>query len=1432
MAFQSFDEWKKGTSTPIKGNNAPVNTKKSGVMSFEAWKKTQTPSTPKLQTNNQQPPQPQKTGFFNKLWQHPLDTLISLFDKGPTAKPNSTPLTPNTVVGSVFQGSPATIKQGGIDKPYNPPQVVQTIQDTTREGLNTYNRIGAGLRSAARSGQLNRKQGKPQSLKQDFAAAKQGYLHPESAPTGEDIVKSWGWQNHPGPQLPLLGTPRQIAGGIIDFATNPLSIVGIGIGGKIAGSIGGKLAPKLPQRAVQLASIPAKRGTEFATVTALEAVSKGEPVLPAIGQGFIGGAALGGLEKGIGGIAGRIRTGLAKGKIEPIEPDAWVNPGRKTDFVVSPTGEARSAHIAGELPPADVKLLPPARRDPDFTADAFGNVNIGKGPAGWLPPANIAKPRKYTLPYANDKLRQAINEYNQAIETIQNHFGTNELRADEMARIKSELGIDLEKLIGNIEAAEQKAGWTLKDELQSKKIGLGPATKNFLGPKLQKPSSIPVKEVGQVDWRLGKPMVKPEPTSNLEPPLQFKQRIAVKKPLESPLRPPEKQGNINNTLELPTMSSLDQVTAKHRQEVSSGLSEAKTPAVGQGLKVIGGSPLGQTPYKPVVPEVENALRAGQKPAMSWASTLWQKLHKIASDMKVEPTLDPFPRVREHIRYAKEIPSISRMESTDTLEGILGDIDRAEMDLFTKKVVYEDWLHSVKNGEKIPFDLTEGQVSAELANVNQYITPKLQRAYERHLEVVQAMADDLIARGKLSRGAVRENYYPHKVLFDYSQLLDERFVGLPQKLKTPFRGYVQRRTGSTKPIATDYIETMHNLITKVKIDNAIDDAITNLAKIGEAYTESAGVPKEIIDKVRRTGISETYNGKTYKAWQPDTGNYFYPSLTITEDAVQKALAEQLPAEVQTILGEALKEGLVVGRKKPTYVLPAEVADRLNNFRKSNIETEISKALQDYTQWWKRLAVLVPGLKHDWFNLIGDLDRFTTGLGTKELPEMLVKASKLIKDNDPQLKEMLRRGVFSSEVYIYNTGKYGSAKLRELSGPFGQIAYYNPLSLYQRWRVYREAIPRIAAQMLNEERVKAGKPITNRFAVNVEGLLPEEAVAKVGRETMIDYNMLSKNTQHARKFWFPFVTWYTQNFKSYALMVAKKPIYGLARIFLPMAALTVWNKTMYPEVEKNLPDYWRENPHLITGISNGQGGYYIIPVPLAGAVAASMVGLQTLPDKVARYLSGEISLREMLKEQGKDIVTGPFTAARDLLTPFVKGPAELLYNKDFRTGFTIVPRNLEGTPEAWKLRAKHMLNVLVPPMSKGMQWVDEANKAEQGKPTTPLLARPFGARAIDPEEQKQKKIESLIYDYGSEEIKNQVRYDFAEAYKRWKDDPKNPATIQAVEKASQRLSPEQVWNIINQIDNPPTKEQRLEEAYKRVPKALRPELTNEIKKVQNR
>jgi hypothetical protein len=72
--------------------------------------------------------------------------------------------------------------------------------------------------------------------------------------------------------------------------------------------------------------------------------------------------------------------------------------------------------------------------------------------------------------FKNTALEKSHKELEDAIIDIQNHFRTNQLRADEMARIKPELGIDVEKLLLNVEKAQSINPKNIAEQQRMKRV--------------------------------------------------------------------------------------------------------------------------------------------------------------------------------------------------------------------------------------------------------------------------------------------------------------------------------------------------------------------------------------------------------------------------------------------------------------------------------------------------------------------------------------------------------------------------------------------------------------------------------------------------------------------------------------------------------------------------------------------------------------------------------------------------------------------------------------------------------------------------------------------------------------------------------------------------------------------------------------------------
>jgi hypothetical protein len=101
----------------------------------------------------------------------------------------------------------------------------------------------------------------------------------------------------------------------------------------------------------------------------------------------------------------------------------------------------------------------------------------------------ISQQGKFTI--KNSAYDSAVNDYNEAITKIQNHFGTNELRVNEVPLIKSELGIDLDSIINRMEQAEKPIKLNNSSSMQLKRSAGAASDKSYeLSSTLNKQPSL------------------------------------------------------------------------------------------------------------------------------------------------------------------------------------------------------------------------------------------------------------------------------------------------------------------------------------------------------------------------------------------------------------------------------------------------------------------------------------------------------------------------------------------------------------------------------------------------------------------------------------------------------------------------------------------------------------------------------------------------------------------------------------------------------------------------------------------------------------------------------------------------------------------------------------------------------------------------------
>jgi hypothetical protein len=241
---------------------------------------------------------------------------------------------------------------------------------------------------------------------------------------------------------------------------------------------------------------------------AISSLREKAPIASTVGSmaGYLApfGAAKGALVKGSQTLGKRLLTDAAIGA--GVDASSELIKG-KNDIGTATKNVAIGAGT-GILADGALTLIGKAVRG--FRAGQLAKIpveEIATAKADIQPTSNVISKGQYKV--RNTRLTKAIEEYNTAIETIQNHFQTNELRSDEMSRIKTELGIDIDSILKNMEDAEK--GIDIREIGEQRNLANVAGVKT--APKLTKPDALQ------------------SPTNDL--PKQGKNTLPIPKPLDT-----------------------------------------------------------------------------------------------------------------------------------------------------------------------------------------------------------------------------------------------------------------------------------------------------------------------------------------------------------------------------------------------------------------------------------------------------------------------------------------------------------------------------------------------------------------------------------------------------------------------------------------------------------------------------------------------------------------------------------------------------------------------------------------------------------------------------------------------------------------------------------------------------------------------------------
>lgn len=742
-------------------------------------------------------------------------------------------------------------------------------------------------------------------------------------------------------------------------------------------------------------------------------------------------------------------------------------------------------------------------------------------------------------------------------------------------------------------------------------------------------------------------------------------------------------------------------------------------------------------------EIEKALslRAPRSyPLQRMAESFKDLGQRIESIFEFEPKLKKFPQTWFDFSQMQGYPVKASRESTALLASTLEPLStKAEYDIFRKMVILQDFKEELEGGAKLINGLSISKVNKALAQQAGKAGPNILEAVERHHKMVQIIGEDLVKRGYLGEEQLRDKYFRHQVI----RFLDENTpadVYAKEGVKAPFRTYALPRKGEGVNVDTDYISVMHKLITKVKVDNTVDDFI-------RVQADRMDVLKTLPDEARlqlfgegglpHPGMQYELGTKTYRAFRYLPRNMTIKPETTMEKIITDALESNLNA---TEIAEKFKPLEVAGNLRQIYLVPDEVHDSLVRFSQPYREGKYFDLIKHPVRFWKRLTLTTAGLPWQMANLVGGMEALFRE-GDFAAIANIPKAIKMIGFDDETkgiLKKALDNQLMMSKSAVKPAQDDFLVKFLDSPERYKAMAM-KPLDMYDRLSNMMQNGPKFAKYMADTARIQAGKPVqTKSFKPDIEGLLADQKAVRLAKLTVVD---MSANSPAFNTFFkdamFPFMSFFYHNAKGWGKYATRAPADLLTKFGGLYAGMQYWNYQVDPALERSLPEWQRYQPHILTGWKDEEGKHISISFESTGQLAAKWLAADKLMHRIGEVAVGDLSIQDATEMQLKDMLHAPLEQTLSMVNPLLNAMRGIATNtkKPAEGGGKIVPERLEGTWQGSQLQAKYLLDNLVTPLSK---WIRTEAKLE-AEPVNPLarflrygpldVERAFGVHGTD-------------------------------------------------------------------------------------------------------
>jgi hypothetical protein len=612
-----------------------------------------------------------------------------------------------------------------------------------------------------------------------------------------------------------------------------------------------------------------------------------------------------------------------------------------------------------------------------------------------------------------------------------------------------------------------------------------------------------------------------------------------------------------------------------------GLIEPKRPKDLLGREMLQGGAAGaqtefleKEKYRLAEPDIEGQMK--MRPGFV---ELPPQLQDIADSVKenVSAIRKDISDVVKSLEFYPDLPNDLR---NDIRVDVIGAIDRARDDVYVKIADYL-WgkMKDADVQKSVEIIFVRDQVSrTQLGKGNPEIgledayafldmamedaSPEVIAIADKWRTINQKFRDKLVQRGLLDEEQLIADYAPHYVL-DYTP--DWKFnVGIPTRLKRPFRGYVKKAHGTKKEYQQDKDALLGSLLIQ-QHDNIIEDFIerqcekynilTTLSK--EQKAELFGTDKAGRSLPPKPGSIKIIDGKRYRAYTPDIP--FTRQLFPTEDGL-----------------------MAMGRYKNVSLIPEDIYNLFKEFSERGGRSVylINRAISI----WKSMAILSHFLSFNINNIVGD-----TWMAMVQHPDPL----RLVAEISTAIQYVSGTGTgpyfeklhkFIVEQNILS-GTFAASEMAQMRTSKNPIAWL--LEKTQKFSNAREAIMRTAyasTLLKAQEMGEATDIIKAHDWIDTEDLAEDAALGKIAREVLVDYQATSKTFKRfIRGAVAPFATWYVKGSKLMWKWAVKHWGKALAVFMSVPIAAEVYNhrRDEINELEKQLPDYIRNRIHLVLG-----------------------------------------------------------------------------------------------------------------------------------------------------------------------------------------------------------------------------------------------------------